>query len=200
MGIGVGIQSRTRYSHKADGTLGFGIGFGNPAQTVGLQVGLGLVDLTDPFADGTLSLKLHRQLPQDVAIAIGGNGVLTWGSPDGGTSVYGVVTKRFSLKDDVNESFGQLTTSLGIGSGQFRSEADVEQGRDGVGLFGSVAIRLAKPVSGIVEWMGQDLNLGLSIIPVQKIPLVITPAVNDITGKAGDGARFVVGVGYGISF
>ncbi|MEY2976596.1 MAG: hypothetical protein ACO31I_05990 [Prochlorotrichaceae cyanobacterium] len=200
LGIGVGIQSRTRYSHRADGTLGVGLGFGNPTQAVGLQVGLGLVDVTDPFADGTISLKLHRQLPEDIAIAIGGNGVLTWGSPDGGTSFYGVVTKRFTLKESSQAPFSQITTSLGVGSGQFRSESAVNQNQEGVGVFGSVAVRLAEPVSGIVEWTGQDLNLGVSLIPFRKIPLVITPSVNDITGSAGDGARFVVGIGYGLNF
>ncbi|WNN91672.1 hypothetical protein [Gloeocapsopsis dulcis] len=31
-------------------------------------------------------------------------------------------------------------------------------------------------------------------------PLVITPAIADVTGNAGDGTRFILGVGYAISF
>jgi hypothetical protein len=65
--------------------------------------------------------------------------------------------------------------------------------------FGSAAFRIARPVSVIVEWTGQDLAAGVSIAPFRNFPLVITPALRDITG-AGDGARFVVGTGVSFQF
>ncbi|MBO1349159.1 MAG: hypothetical protein EBE86_018005 [Hormoscilla sp. GUM202] len=52
----------------------------------------------------------------------------------------------------------------------------------------------------IAEWTGQDLTVGISVVPFQNLPLVITPAVTDITGNAGDGSRFILGIGYGFSF
>jgi hypothetical protein len=61
-------------------------------------------------------------------------------------------------------------------------------------------LRVAEPVNLIAEWTGQDLNLGVSIVPFREIPLVITPALADVTNNAGDGARFVLGIGYGFSF
>jgi hypothetical protein len=200
IGVGLGLQSRTRFTDTTDGGVGIGVGFGNPAKTIGFQVGLGLVDLSDPLADGTISLKAHRLLPHDVAIALGASGVVTWGEPDGGSSIYGVVTKRFILNEEVNKPFSQITTTFGVGSGQFRSESAINNDKDTIGAFGSVAVRMIEPLSGIVEWTGQDLSLGLSIVPFRNIPLVITPAITDITGNAGDGARFIVGVGYGIRF
>ena len=54
--------------------------------------------------------------------------------------------------------------------------------------------------SVIADWTGQDLFLGASIVPFRRIPLFIVPGVADVTGKAGNGARFVLGVGYGIHF
>ncbi|MEB3272781.1 MAG: hypothetical protein VKJ85_03280 [Prochlorothrix sp.] len=178
--------------------MGFGVG--DPIETVGFQVGLGFVDLSDPTADGTVSLKLHRQMPHDLSLAVGATGVLTWGGPDGGSSVYGVATKRFQTREDASQPFSQVTTTLGLGSGQYRSEEAVNNDRDEVGVFSSVAVRVVQPVSGIVEWTGQDMSLGISITPIPQIPLVITPAVTDVTGSAGDGARFILGVGYGLSF
>jgi hypothetical protein len=45
------------------------------------------------------------------------------------------------------------------------------------------------------------LNLGASIAPFPNIPLIITPGVADVTGNAGSGGgRFILGVGYGITF
>lgn len=201
--IGAGFQSRTRFTNKADGVLGFGIGLGNAQKAVGLDLGLTLVDLKpieNIVQSGTLSLKLHRRLPDDFAIAVGVKNLVRFGGTDSGTGYYGVVTKRFTLQENVEKPFSQLFVSAGLGSGQFRSELDINNKQDTVGLFGSVAVRMAEPVSAIAEWSGQDLSLGLSIVPFRDVPLVITPAITDITGNAGDGSRFILGIGYGISF
>ena len=86
-----------------------------------------------------------------------------------------------------------------MGNGRFRSEDDILNDDDTLGVFGSVAFRVARPVSAIVEWTGQDLAMGLSIVPIRNVPWVITPAVRDIAG-AGDGARFVIGTGISFQF
>jgi hypothetical protein len=199
-GFGLGLQERTRFTDSSDGVAGFGIGFGNPRENLGLTVGVTVTDLWgDAFEDGSVSLKLHRQLPNDFGIAAGLQGALTWGETDGGTSGYGVVTKRFVL-DDPENLLSQLYVTLGVGGGQYRSESDIEAGEGTVGLFGSVALRVAPPVSAIAEWTGQDLTFGVSVVPFRNIPLVISPAITDITGSAGDGTRFILGIGYGFTF
>ncbi|NET06187.1 MAG: hypothetical protein F6K16_16075 [Symploca sp. SIO2B6] len=200
-GIGIGFQERTRFSNKSDGVVGVGIGLGNPRKNVGLEVGIVTVDLLgDTLEDGAINLKIHRQLPNDFAVAAGVQGAITWGNTDGGSSVYGVVSKRFALKQDRTKSFSELHVSAGIGGGQFRSESDIDDGVDSVGGFGSIALRIIEPVSAIAEWTGQDLTVGLSVVPFRQIPLVIAPAITDLTGTAGDGSRFILGVGYGFSW
>jgi hypothetical protein len=52
----------------------------------------------------------------------------------------------------------------------------------------------------VADWTGQDLNLGVSLAPFPALPLVVTPALADLTGRAGDGARFTVGAGFGLRF
>lgn len=197
--VGLGLQARTRYTNRADGVLGIGFGLGDARRAVGLDVGVSITDL-DTFEDGTLSLKLHRLLPNDLSVAVGVQNAIDWGLNDSGRSFYGVVTKRFSLRENVNQFFSEIYVSAGFGSGQFRSESEINQNINSVGVFGSFAVRAAEPVNAIAEWSGQDLTIGLSIIPFRNIPFVITPAVTDITGKAGDGSRFILGVGYLISF
>jgi len=59
----------------------------------------------------------------------------------------------------------------------------------------SVGVRVLSPLSLIADWTGQDLMLGASIVPFVRLPLFIAPAFADVTGSAGDGARFVLGVG-----
>ncbi len=197
--VGAGLQERTRFTNEADGVLGVGFGLGDAQKAIGLDVGVSVTDL-DTAEDGTLSFKLHRQLPNDFAVAVGVLNAIDWGLTDSGTSFYGVVTKRFRLQNRVDRPFSQLYISAGIGSGQFRSESNINEDNDSVGFFGSVAVRVTEPVNLIAEWTGQDLTIGLSVVPFRDIPLVITPGVTDITGKAGDGSRFILGVGYLISF
>ena len=199
-GIGIGLQERARFVDKADGVFGFGFGLGNPQKNVGLQIGITLVDLSDIFRDGTVNVKLHRRLSQDFSVAAGVQGLVTFGDTDGGSSAYGSLTKRFAFKQDRTRPFSEMYTTLGIGGGQFRSEFDINNEVESIGVFGSVAVRIIEPVNLITEWSGQDLTIGVSVVPFRNLPLVIIPAITDITGSAGDGARFVFGAGYGFSF
>jgi hypothetical protein len=200
IGVGIGVQNRTRFTNSSDGVIGIGFGLGNPRENLGVQIGVNLVDTTDPFADGTVGIKLHRYVTDDLTLAVGFQDLVSWGEPDDAFSVYGVATQRFKLKDDRSEPFSEIHTSIGFGTGPFRSESDIRDDIDSVGVFGSLAVRILEPVSTVVEWTGQDLTVGLSLVPFREIPLVIVPAVTDITGSAGDGTRFIFGVGYSFSF
>lgn len=200
LGVGIGFQERARFTNESDGVIGLGFGLGNSQKNVGVQLGISLVDVSSPFQDGAINLKLHRRLPQDFAVALGVQGLTTWGDTDGGSSVYGVTTKRFMLRQDRTKPFSELYTSLGLGGGQFRSESDIDNGNETVGVFGSVALKIIQPVGLVTEWTGQDLTIGVPLVFFQNLPLVVVPAVTDLTGTAGDGTRFVIGAGYSFSF
>ncbi|MBW4683309.1 MAG: hypothetical protein KME19_24960 [Microcoleus vaginatus WJT46-NPBG5] len=200
IGIGAGWQSRTRYTNLADGGLGIGIGLGNSQKFVGFDVVASILDVSDFARRGSLSFKIHRTLSDDFAVAVGVQNAIIWGFTDAGTSVYGVATKTFNLQESVEEPFSLLVISAGIGGGQFRSESDIYSEIDSVGVFGSTALRVVEPVNVIAEWTGQDLTLGLSYAPFQHLPIVVTGAVTDFTGNAGDGSRFLLRVGYSFSF
>ena len=199
-GIGFGFQERVRFRDDADGVIGLGFGLGNPSKNIGAQIGISLVDVSAPFRDGAINLKLHRRLPQDFSVALGVQGLATWGNTDGGSSVYGVTTKRFKLRQDRSKAFSEIYTTLGVGGGQFRSESDINNGNETIGIFSSVAVKVLDPVGFVAEWTGQDLTIGTPIVPFRKLPLVIVPAVTDLTGSAGDGTRFIFGFGYSFAF
>ena len=195
---GGSFQERTRFTQTADGAVGLGFGLGDAEKLVGLELGVAFVDLEgDTFQDGGFSFKVHRLLPFGFAIAGGVENVVTFGDPDGDQSGYGVVSKIFQFNDP-SQPFSALTTSVGFGGGRFRAEDDLDE--DVVNVFGSLGLRVFEPVSAVVEWSGQDLNAGLSIAPFRNFPLVITPAAADITDNAGDGVRFILGVGFGANF
>lgn len=205
--VGAGFQERTRFTDSSDGAISVGFGVGDPRKTVGLQTSFTVLDLLDNrsgddgfFNRGAISFKVSRVLPNDVAIAGGIENAIVWGFTDVGTSAYGVVTKVFRLQESTADPFSRLTLSLGVGNGRFRTEDDFNEDNNTVNVFGSVAVRVARPVSAIANWTGQDLSLGVSVVPFRNIPLVVTPSLDDITGNAGDGTRFRLSVGYSYFF
>lgn len=198
---GFGFQSRTRFTNQADGGLALGGGLGDPQKIVGLDVTLAILSLFgDNAGRGSFSFKIHRSLPESFAVALGFENAINWGGTDGSSSIYGVVSKFFQLTETTKEPFSQLTLSLGVGGGRFRSEGAIEDGVNSLGVFASAGLRIVEPVSAIVEWSGQDLNAGISLIPFPKVPLTVNLAGADLTGNAGDGARFVMSIGYNYFF
>lgn len=204
--IGFGLQTPSDYSSDVEGGVGVSVGLGDARQAVGLDIGVSVSVTSEQFAErATLSAKLHRQLPEDFAIAVGVRNTINLDSDkissdkEEEVSVYGVVTKQFRLRPYQTDAFSRLYLSVGVGGGQFRKQSDQEDDANSIGVFGSVAVQVAQPVNAIAEWTGQDLILGLSWTPIPHVPLVITPAV-DATGNAAGENRFLLGIGYGFSF
>lgn len=200
--LGVSFQSRTRFGNVPDASLGFGIGLGDAREAVGLQLSYTIASFggSRDFGTGGFNAKLHHDFGHGLSAALGWEGFITTGSPvDFKDTIYGSVTQILRTSPDINDPFSRVALTVGIGNGRFRSESDVANDVDSVNVFGSLAVRIAQPLSAIAEWTGQDLALGLSIVPFRNIPFVLTPAVRDITG-AGDGARFVMGAGISFQF
>jgi hypothetical protein len=192
-------QASVRRDEGSVGAGGIGIGLGDAQKAVGLELSYAFETTDDPFGQGGFNAKLHRRLGQDLSAAVGWNGFLNIGRNDFEQSKYGVITKVFRTQESLNSPFSRVAFTVGVGDGQFRSNGAVDAGDNNVNVFGNVAIRVARPVSFIAEWTGQDLGLGLSIAPFRNFPLVITPAVRDIVG-GGDEPRFVIGAGTAIRF
>lgn len=200
--VGAAYQGRTRYTDEDDAALVFGIGVGS-RRVVALEAAVtsfSTIRGDGPGADGGLSLKLHRALPHQTGIAVGWENGVQWGQTDADETLYAVATRIVHLRADPTTPFSTAVATLGLGTGRFRPEDAVADGRETVGVFGAVGVRVTEPVSAVADWTGQDLNVALSITPIRRVPLVVTPGVADITGTAGDGARFILSVGYGMGF
>lgn len=205
-------QERTRVNEgttnpvgRDDGAISVGFGLGDARKYAGLEVAIASVSTFRQgfFENGSVSLKLHRLLTNDLSIAAGIENAATWGGTDGGTSGYGVISKYFQLQNSADKPFSSITTSVGLGGGRFRNVPAVKNKKDNVNIFGSVGVRVIRPVSFIMDWSGQDLGLGLSIAPFRNIPLTINPSVVDLFNNSADplgGPRFTLGVGYGLKF
>lgn len=197
---GIGFQARTRYTRNSDAGGVVGMGFGN-ARDVALEVALSSYSTfrSAPFTTGGLSFRLHRLMGDRLGVAAGWENALAWGGQDAESSVYAAATGLVSLRDDPRTPLSSLALTLGAGNGRFRREADDRAGRQTVNLFGAVGLRVLEPVSLVADWTGQDMAAGVSVTPIPRVPLVVTAGAADLTGSAGDGARFILSVGFGIA-
>lgn len=201
--IGAGFQGRTRYAEYnrdgVDGAITAGFGIGNSYETVGLDVSVGLLGTVDNPGKLALGLKLHRALPGNAAVAVGVENALVSSAIDSDRSFYVVGSKQIDLAHPA-DAFSSVVVSGGLGNGRFLFEDDFQAGANGINVFGSVGVRVVESLGFIADWTGQDLALALSIVPFEDVPFTITPGFADVTGTAGDGARFVVGAAMGFYF
>ncbi|MFW6368044.1 MAG: hypothetical protein ACOCZG_02700, partial [Halothece sp.] len=207
--LGAIFQDRTRFTNSSDGSVGTSLSLGNPNTAIGVTTTLTSFSLLEGrgseggFLDnGSLSFEVNRNLSDLSSVGIGVENLIPWGQQDSGTSTYLTFSQGIPLRSDTRKPFGIAYATAGLGNGRFRPEEDFDPDDDGTqfNFFGNVTLQLLDRTNLIVEWGGQDLNMGLSIVPFANIPIVITPAIVDITGSAGDGERFTLGVSYGTIF
>jgi len=199
--VGVEIQTRTRYTNSADGGIGMALGLGDPAR-LGLDLGVAVLDLLPnrsgrdgPAQRGSFNLKVHHTFPAGAAVAAGAENVLRWGGSDVPASIYVVASARSPAVHGDSIS-GRFYGSVGVGTGRFQSEQAVIRDRHTVGVFGSLALSVVKSSRLFAEWTGEDLGLGASVVPARDVPAVISVGLMDVTGNAGDGARWIFSLTY----
>lgn len=196
-GAAGGHVGRNRGGWFRDGALFLGAGLGDHRHLMGVEATFAVYDLIgDTFDERALSVKLHRRLGSDWAIAAGVENMVQAGHTDGGKSAYGVVSGSLSLRDG-GRSFSRITLTMGVGDGRFNSVENVRRGRNAASVFGGVALRVLPTVSGFASWTGQNLNIGVSLVPFPDWPFVVTPVLLDVESKDGHGERLAVSAGIG---
>lgn len=212
-GVGVGVQDRTRGTEQTDGGGGLSIGFGNAQKWAGINVAISITDVLNDerdgpgFEAGTAGLKIHRSLGDHgafgntAAVALGIDNLLEFGrQSDIDETYYLVYSNKLQFAGSVDQPLTRLFYSLGVGDGRFRTERQVAEDANTVGVFGSIGTNISAPLNVFLEWTGQNANVGLSYVPLYNYPLTLTLSAVDLLSTAGDGVRFSLGVGYGFSF
>ncbi|MGL5793778.1 MAG: hypothetical protein ACRC06_05105 [Waterburya sp.] len=202
-GLSYQVDTRGGLDDENDGdaTWGFGVGLGNAQKAVGAELSYNLASFGQTgrdFGSGGFNLKLHRKIADGWGAAIGWNSFLSIGDDnDLDDSVYFATSKIFKTRENINSAFSRVGVTVGLGNGQFRNEDDITNQEDNFNVFGSLAFRVARPVSFVTEWTGQDLGMGLSVSPFRTLPMTFNLGVRDLAG-AGDDARVIFGVGTGL--
>lgn len=178
-----------------DGSLSATVGLGS-MNTVGVEVGLNVISLTEGFADsGSFSAKLHKLIGNSSSISIGSEAFGPWGlARQRDASLYGVVTHIARLPGNM-----PLAINLGVGNNRFR-DADQTVDSNKLGVFGGLALVLNQRTSLIMDYTGVGLNLGVSIVPFMQLPITATLGVINVAEQENGSAEFSGAVGYRATF
>jgi len=208
--FGAGYQAKTRNGGGDDGSLSGGFGLGNSQTAIGLEVVLVSASTVRSglFERTMLALKAHRALPGNSAIAFGVEGIELSGKSGGtATNWYAAASKVVALRNGGDDAtpFSQVTLNVGAGNGRFcqaeEVSTDIYTTKDcGAMVFASAGLRANKYIGLVADFTGQDLNLGVSLAPFPKFPIVVTPALVDVAGMANKEMRFTLGAGIGMHF
>jgi|GEM_PF-4986863 len=201
--LGPGAVARSD-SGKAGGSAAIGFGLGDSQKFLGLESTYNIISLTPSrFADnGSFDFKVHRRLGRQTSIAVGWENAINYGPEAGGTdsSVYGSVSTVIPLRPNNPNNPMLLGMSAGVGGGRFRTIQDQIDGKDSVGVFGSVGLQVLPNASVITEWSGSSLNLGVSYVPFRSIPFFLSGTAIDVANSTGFGTRYAVGGSLGFNF
>lgn len=176
-----------------DGSASLGFGIGNAYDGVGLETVVTAISVRDNFGeDGDVHFKLHHALENRAAFAIGVESVLGWGAAEGkNSSTYAVYTQVVDLVPGNVENPIPLSVNVGLGEGRF-----VDQGREGVEAFGSLAVAPFRQMSVIADWTGRDANAAISLVPFPKQAFTVTLGAINLGRRYGNDVEFAGGIGY----
>lgn len=196
MSFGLAGETLPSSSDKSvDGSFGATAGFGT-AKTVGVEVGLNVISLTEGFGDsGSFSAKMHKLIGRSSSISIGSEAFGPWGlAKQRDASLYAVVTHIARLPGNM-----PLAINLGVGNNRFRdANQTVEVSK--LGVFGGLALVLNTRTSLIMDYTGVGLNVGVSIVPFMQLPITATLGVVNVTEQENSSAEFSAAVGYRVAF
>jgi hypothetical protein len=201
--VGISGSNRRARAPEADGALSVGVGVGDRTRTIALETNVSIGSLRRFATNGDVGFKLHRQVGENTAIAIGWDSAIRWGDQaqtNNISTVYGVASQIFDLKPESATHKMPLTVSVGLGNGRFQSFADERAGRRNVGLFGSVGLQVAPQAALVSTWTGRDLNLGVSLVPIKKQPFFVTAVAANVLGRDNASTVYTLSLGYGFNY
>jgi hypothetical protein len=177
---------------SVDGSMLLGLGVGDSATLVGLELSASLISLTEGFGDdGAFNAKLHRALPGRASIAVGIEGTAGWGNArSADESTYAVYTQAFDLAPASARQPVPLVFNVGLGTERF-----VDPGDGGVGLFGSVSLHPHRQLGLILDYTGRDANAAVSVVPFYRYPVVLTVGAVNLGNRHGLDTEFAGGLG-----
>jgi hypothetical protein len=193
--LGPTIQNKTRLGNNPDGNAGVYIGLGDPEKLIGAGATINVYGLTNKIGEqnnlgtGGLNLDINKFLfSNSLLVDAGVDNAVLWGNYNDKKYIsyqrsfyFSSNYILYSKNKGINQAFSSLSITAGLGNGYFRSDKNATSKRSGsFSPFLSLATPIFRATNVITEWNGYDIGIGISSIPLQKIPFMFQLEVTDI--------------------
>ena len=198
-----GATNPTGSSTNTDGAISSGFGFGDANKNIGgaLTLGIGSINPTDggEFNRGYAGLSMgHFFVKSLTGVSVGIQNIGGWTAggdmPD--KSYDAAVTQLLP------NNFMPVVVTAGLGNNLYAFERSTRPATTSVAPFGAVAVYVLPQVSLIADYTSGVTTLGTSIVPIAKLPIVVSLGARDIF-KYEEGRTkisFIGSVGYAYTF
>lgn len=190
-----GVSGTYNDVEDADGAMGFGIGYGNPYDTVGgaISLSLGSINPDDggAFNRGNLNISVgHTFREYGLGVAVGMSGATLWhdnNNDDLDPSFYGSVTKL--LPNDI----APVAVTVGLGNNAYADTNESGDKKDKVYGFVSGAVYILPQVSLIADYTSGVTSVGVGVVPFPSLPITLTAAAYDIARQGTEDTVSFIG-------
>ena len=197
----VGI-SGTRNSHDTDGGFGFGVGYGNPYESLGgaISLSVGSVDPRDggSFDRGNINVSAgHIFSEYGLGISVGSSNIDLWHNDSKNKldpSYYLSATKL--LPNEI----APITITVGAGNNMYAKTDEKGNKNHKVYPFISAAAYILPQLSIIVDYTSDITSAGFGIVPSPKLPVSLILGAYDITDETSFGTSFMAGLSAAYTF
>ena len=198
---GIGLVNRYPGGDTADGSMVLGAGLGDGDNSIGADVTL----LNDSLGRRTafaknmaVGLKLFRWLGTDTSVAVGASNLA-------GTNVYNHYASSYyaSVTHFFQVGSYQAVFTAGAGTGAFDSPEHLRADDDkDLTPFGSVSVQVLHNAGVIADYTGQVASVGVSTVPFQDFPMVLTAYSGNLAGpkRVHGPVNFGLTASFGYSF
>ena len=180
-----------------DGSIILGIGLGDPKESFGYDIALGITSVSTPwwgdgrFADeGNVNLKAHKEVfpllsGEAASIAVGASNIMGWGGTiEIPTNYYMAYSEKFSFG-----KFDHYGTSISFGYG-----TSVSDGETAGDFFGGVGLARSN-YNGSLSFIGNEAHVSLTWYVPRISGLAITLTRADFWNQENT-RRNILSVGY----
>ncbi len=199
--LGVSGQDGTQSTRKPFGEYAVGFGLGDPDRLVALTTMMTLGGLNEVVRDGNFNFQLSRNIVPGMAVAMGIENVAGWGGDkEVQKSKYLVASRSFKLDMFYGRPLG-LIGSLGVGNSRFVHDiTPTSRDLHRYAPFAGLNIQVLPQASWVMDYVGETLNTGMTVIPFVKLPMVASLTFIDLTHRGGRRIPISGSIGYSITF
>lgn len=179
-----------------DGSIMFGVGFGDPLNGIGAELSVALTSVSTglwgdgKFADeGNISAKFHKiivpTLGDSASVSVGASNIAGWGSTKLNPTNYYVAFSESKLLGNYREYGVAYTIGYGSGVSNLETSGDIFAGI-GIGYH---------DYSGSISKIGNEMHVSVSYYPPKLSGLNVSVTKADLANKLNS-ERLILTLGY----